>query len=50
MALPDFSDANKKYDALFEKVLSRRDQILQFKSFLEKETTWLTSRCGASSS
>ena len=38
-----FSDIQSKYSVLFEKLLSRRDAILQFKSFLEKETTWLTS-------
>jgi hypothetical protein len=41
--LSDFSETDKKYIALFDKLLSRRDAILQFKSFLEKETTWLTS-------
>jgi len=39
----DFSDIERKYSALFDQFLSRRNQILQFKSFLEKETTWLTA-------
>jgi len=39
----NFSDTEKQYNALFERTLSRRDQILAFKSFLEKETTWLMS-------
>ena len=41
--VPGFFDIERKYDALFEKLLHRRDQILQFKSFLEKETSWLTA-------
>jgi len=43
MISSDFPDSEKKYIALFERLLDRREQILQFKSFLEKETTWLTS-------
>jgi hypothetical protein len=39
----DFPNIEKKYIALFDRLSSRRDAILQFKSFLEKETTWLTS-------
>jgi hypothetical protein len=39
----NLSDMESKYNTLFSRLLSRRDQILQFKSFLEKETTWLTS-------
>jgi len=39
----DFPDIEKKYIALFSRPFDRRDQILQFKSFLEKETTWLTA-------
>jgi len=41
--LASFDDTDRQYTALFSRLLSRRDQILQFKSFLEKETTWLTS-------
>ena len=40
---PNFNDIEKKYAALFERLRSRREQILQFKSFLEKETNWLTA-------
>ena len=32
-----------KYSALFEKLDSRKQQVLEFKSFLESETVWLTS-------
>ena len=39
----DFTDAQKNYAALFSRLGARRDQILQFRSFLEKETTWLTA-------
>jgi hypothetical protein len=39
----NFIDTEKRYNALFDRLSSRRDAILQFKSFLEKETTWLTS-------
>jgi hypothetical protein len=39
----NFSDIEKQYNALFDRLLDRRDQILQFRSFLEKETSWLTS-------
>ena len=38
---PNFNDIEKKYTALFERLLSRREQILEFKSFLERETNWL---------
>ena len=38
-----FESLKDEYPALFSRLLSRRDQILQFKSFLEKETTWLTA-------
>lgn len=38
-----FNDIEKKYAALFSRVLDRRDQILQFKTFLESETSWLTA-------
>jgi hypothetical protein len=39
----NFADIQNKHGALFDWLLDRREQILQFKSFLEKETTWLTS-------
>lgn len=32
-----------KYNALFEKLANRKEQIMKFKSFLESETCWLTS-------
>ncbi len=35
-----------KYDALFEKLANREEQVMRFKSFLESETCWLT--CPAS--
>ena len=41
--LTDFGNTEKQYRALVERRLDRRDQVLQFKSFLEKETTWLTA-------
>ncbi len=31
------------YNALFEKLSNRKPQVMQFKSFLETETCWLTS-------
>jgi predicted HD phosphohydrolase len=40
---PNFNDIEKKYAALFERLLSRRERILEFKSFLEKETNWLAA-------
>jgi hypothetical protein len=41
--LSNYTDIEKKYNALFDRLLDRREQILQFKSYLEKETSWLTS-------
>jgi hypothetical protein len=32
-----------KYNALFDMLDERRDQVMAFKEFLEKETVWLTS-------
>ncbi len=32
-----------RYNALFEKLDGRKDQVFKFKSFLESETSWLTS-------
>ena len=32
-----------KYNALFDMLGERRDQVMVFKEFLEKETAWLTS-------
>ena len=40
---PNFNTIEKKYAALFERLLSRRERILEFKSFLEKETDWLAA-------
>lgn len=40
---PNFNTIEKKYAALFERLLSRREGILEFKSFLEKETNWLAA-------
>lgn len=40
---PDFKTAEKKYAVLFDRLGARREQILQLKSFLEKETDWLTA-------
>jgi len=33
----------EKYERLFEKLSERKEQIMDFKAFLEKETCWLTS-------
>ena len=33
----------ERYEQLFEKLSERKEQILDFKAFLEKETCWLTS-------
>jgi hypothetical protein len=41
--LPDFDAIERKYAALFERLLSRRERILEFKSFLERETSWLAA-------
>ena len=40
---PNFNTIEKKYAALFERLLSRSERILEFKSFLEKETNWLAA-------
>jgi hypothetical protein len=40
---PNFNTIKEKYAALFERSLSRRGRILEFKSFLEKETNWLAA-------
>ena len=50
---PNFTDIEKRYAALFERLLSagplperppsRRIQILRLKSFLERETNWLVA-------
>lgn len=39
-SIPHLGD---KYNALFEKLTNRKEQIMKFKSFLESETCWLTS-------
>jgi hypothetical protein len=33
----------EKYERLFERLSERKKQVLDFKAFLEKETSWLTS-------
>jgi hypothetical protein len=33
----------EKYNLLFDKIDSRKEQVLRFKSFLENETCWLSS-------
>lgn len=33
----------KKYDALFELLKERKEQVMQFRKFIERETSWLTS-------
>jgi hypothetical protein len=43
----NFSDTEAKYSTLFERLLDRREQILQFKSFLEKERSWLKAPASA---
>jgi len=40
---PNFSEIEKRYAALFERLGARHESILQFKSFLEKETDWLAA-------
>ena len=39
----DFEPLQKKYAALFDRLAGRREQILHFKTFLEKETDWLVA-------
>jgi len=41
--LTTLDDLEEKYNALFEKLANRKEQIMKFKSFLEIETCWLTS-------
>jgi len=33
----------KKYDALFELLKERKEEVMQFRKFIERETSWLTS-------
>jgi hypothetical protein len=40
---PNFNDIEKKYAALFERLAGRREQILRFRDFLERETNWLAA-------
>jgi hypothetical protein len=40
---PNFNDIEKKYAALFDRLAGRREQILHFKTFIEKETDWLVA-------
>jgi hypothetical protein len=39
-SIPHLGD---EYNALFEKLANRKEQIMKFKSFLESQTCWLTS-------
>jgi len=39
----NLENLEEKYNALFEKLDCRKQQVLKFKSFLENETSWLTS-------
>ena len=39
----DINTVKEKYERLFEKVSERKQQMMDFKAFLEKETCWLTS-------
>ncbi len=41
--LESIDNFEEKYNALFEKLLDRKEQVVKFKSFLENETCWLTS-------
>lgn len=41
--LASIDNFEEKYNALFEKLLNRKEQVVKFKSFLENETCWLTS-------
>lgn len=41
--LASIDNFKEKYNALFEKLLDRKEQVVKFKSFLENETCWLTS-------
>ena len=41
--LASIDNFEEKYNALFEKLLDRKEQVVKFKSFLENETCWLTS-------
>lgn len=39
----NIDSVKEKYELLFEKLANRKDQVIKFKAFLEKETSWLTS-------
>ena len=41
--LESIDNFEEKYNALFEKLLDRKEKVAKFKSFLENETCWLTS-------
>ena len=41
--LASIDNLEEKYNALFERLLDRKEQVVKFKSFLENETCWLTS-------
>ena len=36
-------ELDKRYSALFDMLDERKDQVMAFKEFLEKNTSWLTS-------
>ncbi len=37
------SKIKEKYEKLFHRIIERKDQAIAFKSFLEEQTSWLTS-------
>ena len=39
----DLDNLETKYNTLFEKLGDRKDQVMKFRSFLESETSWLSS-------
>ncbi len=43
MSSVDINNLEEKYNALFERLAERKAQIIQFKQYIERETSWLTS-------
>lgn len=39
----DLKDLDRSYNELFDLLRERRGQVMQFKDYIEKETSWLTS-------